>query len=254
VTDDTTAEQIERAARAMQAYAQAAFPDEPSLLERGPLHTRSVLTALVRDLEHYATQNGLTFTGSVSGVPPRDTAQDGDQAAFEVGDQVQLTHHLDRCGTIIGWETTDPDGETTYIVEVPGLPYLHAETPTRLVPAPPFPATPTSQGAVTRADQAEQTYIDLIARLKEAAEPARHALEQDCRNLLNTLSDWSGISYTQLRTELTTRHRPSRGRSVAPHAPGRPPARRPETRNVTTRACVHRPQASGKGSDRPRER
>ncbi|WP_344901418.1 hypothetical protein [Actinomadura meridiana] len=190
------------ATHALTAYEQQAFPGQPPLLQRDTLYTEALLAALVCDLEHYAAYHGINFSavlGNGREINAQETAED---APFKVGDQVRLTRQSDLCGTIVAWQNTASDTETIFIVEVPGLSYLHAETAANLTPAPPFPPTNTSFGPITDASQAEQTYISIMAQLPKALVPTRRALEQDRELLLSTLSSWSGVPETRIQDEL----------------------------------------------------
>lgn len=198
------AKQITRATLALEAYEQSAFPEEPSLLQHDPRYTEALLTALICDLEHYADEHGIDFASAVRTGHSINAEEAADQTTYEVGDQVRLTRQSGRCGTIIGWKNLTPNGQTDFLVEVPGVPFVHAEPAPHLAPAPPFPPTKTSLGTVTHANQAEQTYASITARLLSTAEPTRRMLQQDCHSLLDALSSWSGISITQLRDALAT--------------------------------------------------
>ncbi|QKG20097.1 membrane protease FtsH catalytic subunit [Actinomadura verrucosospora] len=68
--------------------------------------------------------------------------------------------------------------------------------------APPFPRTDTLLGTVQYADQAECTYIALVARLATAKASDRRALERDCDALIAALSSWTGVPADQLRNAL----------------------------------------------------
>ncbi|MFG2091855.1 MULTISPECIES: hypothetical protein [unclassified Spirillospora] len=212
------AHQIARATRALQAYEQSAFPGEPSLLQHDPLYTEALLTALVCDLEHYANEHDISFASAVSTGHSINAEEAADQTIYEVGDQVRLTRQSGRCGTIIGWNHA-PNAQPDFLVEVPGVPFVYAESAPHLAPAPPFPPTKTSLGTVTHANQAEQTYISITARLLSTAEPTRQTLEQDGHRLLDALSSWSGISTTQLHDALATKPRATPGHTSRPQTP-----------------------------------
>lgn len=191
---DLNAAQLARASQILRTYEQRAFPSGGSLLDRDPLYTRALLGALIGDLEHYAANHGLDFTEVVSS---------GRAAApHKVGDEVRLPRRDGRCGTIVGWTNSRSDTETTYLVEIPGMPHVLAEPAAHLIPAPPFPRTDTSLGTVLHADQAERTYISLTARLATAKAADRRALERDRDRLITALSSWSGVPAPQLRDEL----------------------------------------------------
>ncbi|TDC73850.1 hypothetical protein [Actinomadura sp. 7K507] len=197
------AKQITRATRALETYEQSAFPGEPSLLQHDPLYAEALLTALLCDLEHYANHHGINFTSAISTGHSINTEEATDQTTYEVGDQVRLTRQSGRCGSIIGWTSPAPDVQPDYLVEVPGVPFVYAETAAHLTPAPPFPPTETSLGTITHANQAEQAYTSITAQLLSTAEPTHEILDQDRHRLLDALSSWSGISTTQLHEALT---------------------------------------------------
>ncbi|GAA0284455.1 hypothetical protein GCM10009527_095670 [Actinomadura nitritigenes] len=212
---DFNATQLARATQIIRTYEQRAFPGGGSLLDRDPLYTRALLSALINDLEHYAANHDLDFSEVVTSglaTTARDTA---DQASYKVGDEVRMPRHGDRCGTIVGWTTSRSESETTYLIEIPGIPHVLAELAAHLAPAPPFPRTETVLGTVVRADQAERSYISLAARLTTAKASDRRALARDCDNLITALSSWTGVPADQLRDEL--------GPKPPPNAPaGRP--------------------------------
>ncbi|MEU5993337.1 hypothetical protein ABZ806_30575 [Spirillospora sp. NPDC047418] len=201
---------LDRATHALTAYENDAFPGKPSLLQRDTFYTQALLAALVCDLEHYAHHHGINFTSTLSTGRALNAAEVAEDAPYKVGDQVRLTRHDDRCGTVIGWQTTGPDPDTTFLVAVPGIPFIYAEPATHLAPAPAFPPTQTALGTVHHADQAEDLYTTITTRLANAPEPARHALEHDRRRLLAALSTWSGITQTRLHDALAPHPTPSR--------------------------------------------
>ena len=213
------AEQITRATRALVTYEQSAFPGEPSLLQHDPLYAEALLTALLCDLEHYANQHGINFSNAISTGRSIHAEETADQTVYEVGDQVRLTRQSGRCGTIIGWTTLAPDAQPDFLVGVPGVPFVYAEAAAQLTPAPPFPPTETSLGTVTHADQAEQTYASITARLLSTAAPACGTLDQDRHRLLDALSSWSGIPTTQLRNALTPARRATSSSTSPPQGP-----------------------------------
>ena len=199
------AKRIERATHTLTVYELDAFPGKPSLLQRDPFYTEALLAALVCDLEHYANYHGINFSGVVSTGRALNAEEVSEDAPYKPGDQVRLTRQDDRCGTVIGWQTTGPDDETTYLVAVPGIPYIYAEPATYLAPAPAFPPTETILGTVNSADQAEQLYINVTKQLPNAPASTRPKLEHDCQRLLAVLSSWSGVSASRLHNELVPR-------------------------------------------------
>ncbi|GAA1875140.1 hypothetical protein [Actinomadura bangladeshensis] len=242
---------LDRATQALAAYEKAAFPGTPSLLRRDAFYSQALLAALICDLEHYAHHHGHDFATALSTGRALNAAEAAEDAPYKVGDQVRLTREHDRCGTVIGWQTTSPHAETDFLVAVPGIPFVYAEPATHLAPAPAFPPTTTVLGTVHHADQAERLYTTITTRLPDAPEPTRHALEHDRRRLLTALSSWSGITETRLHDALAprppaNRHQPSDTRAAAadfpadisqslpaaephdhsrdqpPHSPGRP--------------------------------
>ncbi|MFF0521530.1 hypothetical protein ACFYTC_22710 [Actinomadura nitritigenes] len=216
------ATQLARATHIIRTYEQRAFPGGGSLLDRDPLYTRALLTALINDLEHYAAHHHLDITDT-----PTSTPEAADRTAYKVGDHVRLPRHGDHCGTVVGWTTSRPDASTTYLVEVPGIARVLAESATHLEPAPPFARTETLLGPVHYADQAEQTYISLAARIATADARDRRALKRDCDALIQTLSRWAGVPAYQLRAALN------------PEAPPAPPAARPSDTTAAAHEFPH---------------
>ncbi|MVZ99064.1 hypothetical protein F8568_001405 [Actinomadura sp. LD22] len=200
---DPNATQLARATHLVRTYEQSAFPGGGSLLDRDPLYTRALLSALINDLEHYAIDHDLDFAEVIAGGRATTTHNPGQDAApYKVGDEVCLPLHGDRCGTIVGWTTSRSDAGTIYLVEVPGIPTILAAPTGHLAPAPPFPPPPTPLGAISRADQAERAYISLAARLTSATTPDRAAIKRSRDTLIEALSTWSGVPAHQLRNEL----------------------------------------------------
>jgi hypothetical protein len=199
------ARRLDRATHALTAYENHAFPGKPSLLHHDGLYTQALLAALVCDLEHYAHHHGLDFACALSTGRALNAAEVAEETPYKVGDQVRLTRQHDRCGTVIGWQTTGPDPDTTFLVAVPGIPFIYAEPATHLASAPAFPPTQTALGTVHHADQAEHLYTTITTRLPNAPEPTRHTLEHARQRLLAALSSWSGISETRLHDELAPR-------------------------------------------------
>ncbi|MEU8804875.1 hypothetical protein [Spirillospora sp. NPDC048819] len=242
------ANRITRATRALETYEQSVFPGEPSLLRHDPLYAEALLTALLCDLEHYANHHGINFSSAISTGHSINTEETADQTAYEVGDQVRLTRQTGRCGTIIGWTNLTPDAQPDYLVEVPGVPFVYAESAAHLAPAPPFPPTETSLGLVTHANQAEQTYTSITAQLLSTAEPTREMLEHDRHRLLDALNSWSGISTTQLRDALTP---PPRATSGSTSRPQRPKVASADTSSNVGNAIAYTPADSGNRSPSP---
>ncbi|MDL4813065.1 hypothetical protein [Actinomadura opuntiae] len=204
MADDLNATQLARATRIMQTYEQRAFPGGSSLLNRDPLYAQALLSALINDLEHYATQHNLNFTEIIiSGrtINPQNPTETDAAAPHKVGDEVRLLRHGDRCGTIVGWTNSRSETETTFLVEVPGIPAILAAPAAHLAPAPPFPRTATALGMITHADEAERAYTTLASRHAATASD-RAAARRDCDNLIEALSSWSGVPAHQLRPEL----------------------------------------------------
>ncbi|NKZ03317.1 hypothetical protein [Actinomadura latina] len=219
-----TTRRIDRATNALTAYERDAFPGKPSLLRRDAFYAEALLAALVCDLEHYAHHHGINFASAISTGRALNALEVAEDAPYKVGDQVRLIRQHDRCGTVIGWQTTSPDTEVSFLVAVPGIPFIYAEPAAHLASAPAFPPTQTLLGTVHHADQAEQLYISITTRLADALEPARHTLEHDRRRLLAALSSWSGIPQTRLHDELTprrpsSRHQPADTKAAAADFP-----------------------------------
>ncbi|MEU8804046.1 hypothetical protein [Spirillospora sp. NPDC048819] len=205
-----TTKRIDRATHALTAYEHDAFPGKPSLLQHDAFYAEALLAALLCDLEHYASHHGIDFSGVLSTGRAINASEVAEDAPYKIGDQARLTRQHDRCGTVIGWQTTSPDSETSFLVAVPGIPYVYAEPAAHLAPAPDFPATQTILGTIHHADQAEQLYITITARLADTPDSTRHTLESDRRRLLAALSSWSGITETRLHNELAPRPRANR--------------------------------------------
>lgn len=200
-----TTTRIDRATRALTAYELDAFPGKPSLLKRDTFYTETLLAALICDLEHYTHHHGINFSAVLKAGRAINAQETTQNTQYKVGDQARLTRQDDRCGTVIGWQTTNPDTETCFLIAVPGIPYIYAESAAHLAPAPDFPPTQTILGTVHHADQAEQLYISITTHLPNAPDSTRPTLEHDRQRLLTALSSWSGIPETRLHNELTPR-------------------------------------------------
>ncbi|NDU73842.1 hypothetical protein GWI34_14515 [Actinomadura sp. DSM 109109] len=198
-------QRIHRATNTLTAYELDAFPGKPSLLQRDPFYTEALLAALICDLEHYAIHHGINFSGVVNTGRALNAEEVVEDAPYKPGDQVCLTRQYDQCGTVIGWQNTGPDAETSYLIAVPGFPYIYAEAATHLAPAPAFPPTETVLGTVLYANQAEQLYFNICKQLPNAPESTRLKLEHDRQRLLAALSSWSGTSASRIHDELAPR-------------------------------------------------
>lgn len=207
---ELNATQLARATQIIQTYEQRAFPGGGSLLNRDPLYTQALLSALINDLEHYATNHDLNFTEVINSgraTSPRNLGDD--TAPPKVGDEVRLPLHGDRCGTIVGWTNSRSRAETTFLVEVPGIPNILAAPAGHLAQAPPFPRTETILGTIAHADQAEHAYVTLATWLATATASDRAATRRDCDKLIEALSSWTGVPAHQLRNELDPKPPPS---------------------------------------------
>ncbi|MEV5831910.1 hypothetical protein AB0L25_40795 [Spirillospora sp. NPDC052242] len=198
MTNDAATSQLSRATKALQGYEEAAFPGKPSLLHRDQLYASALMAALICDLEHYAGRRGLSFSSVINTGRSIHADEAAEQSFYGIGDHVRLPHHGDRCGTIIGWVTTDTTDGRTFLIAVPGVTHVYDEPAARLAPASSFPATSTTLGTVTRALQAESAYIDLARRIPGTALPVQATLRQDCQRLLTALSTWSGVPAPEL--------------------------------------------------------
>ncbi|MFD0690949.1 hypothetical protein [Actinomadura fibrosa] len=224
--DNAAAKQIGRAAKALEAYEQDAFPGEASLLQGDTLYAEALLTGLICDLEHYATTHGINFSETVRTGHSINLEEVADQAPYTVGAEVQLLRQPGYCGTIIGWGNTASGLEQTFLIEVPGIPYIFEEPTHHLASAPAFPVTSTTLGDLQHADQAEQAYADLAAQLPRATTAARPVIERDCQALITALSSWSGVPTPLL--EAQHRSRFIRGSTRRPQSPARSPRKHEE--------------------------
>ncbi|WUH97672.1 hypothetical protein OHR68_29695 [Spirillospora sp. NBC_00431] len=196
---------VDRATHALTAYELDAFPGKPSLLKRDAFYTEALLAALICDLEHYTHHHDIDFSAVLKAGHAINTQEVAQDTHYKVGDQARLPRQDDRCGTVIGWQTTAPDAEPYFLIAVPGIPYIYAESAAHLAPAPGFPPIQTTLGTVHHADQAEQLYISITTHLPNAPDSTRQTLEHDRQRLLAALSSWSGISETRLHNELAPR-------------------------------------------------
>lgn len=106
---ELNATQLARATQIIQTYEQRAFPGGGSLLNRDPLYTQALLSALINDLEHYATNHELNFTEVINSgraTSPRNLGED--TAPPKVGDEVRLPCTATAAAPSSAGPTADP--------------------------------------------------------------------------------------------------------------------------------------------------
>ncbi|MFI6515608.1 hypothetical protein ACIBF1_08635 [Spirillospora sp. NPDC050679] len=219
--DDDDARRVVHATRALSAYAESAFLDDASVPPDDPIYIRSLLAAMLCDLEHYAAAHGVDFTEAVAAGREVHADEIAAQKRYAVGDEVRLRLQPRQRGTVID-TGRNAAGEQTYLVKVPGLPHVREEPAVALDSAPPFPPTPAGATVITRAEEAEEALIDQAVRLRGPhTGDDRHLYE----TVLDALAGWSGTTAHELLADLAPRiaHRAAEPRK--PPSPAAVPAK-----------------------------
>ncbi|WP_433332978.1 hypothetical protein [Spirillospora sp. CA-294931] len=197
--NNPAAQSVGHATSALVAYEQSAFPSHFSSLPDDPAYAQALLGALVCDLAHYASANGLDFAQAVDDGRQAHAAELADQTRFTFGDQVSLRLHPGRRGLVADVRGGD---DAVYLVAVPGVPYLYEERAADLEPAPPLP--PISTG-LPEPVQAESALVELAAHIHSKTPCIGDQARQDYESALTALSEWSGTPAYELLKALAPR-------------------------------------------------
>ncbi|MEV4251684.1 hypothetical protein AB0J52_00800 [Spirillospora sp. NPDC049652] len=231
---DPAVRRIANVTGALRAYEQGVFGDGPSAVPGERAYVQTLMSALICDLEHFAAAHGVDFTEAA--VAGHETYADEIAAArrYAIGDAVQLRHSPHRRGIIS--EIDDAHAEDpSYLVKVPGLPYVHHERAVALEPTRPFPPVKGMFRVAATVDQAEAELIDAWAHLHLGY--AAPGWTQTYDRVLKALSAWSGSTshelltnakpqinqrMRQLREAVPSREHPARLASYDNTAPAQP--------------------------------
>ncbi|MEV5574511.1 hypothetical protein AB0L06_31135 [Spirillospora sp. NPDC052269] len=198
-SDDPAVKRIAAATEALRTYERRVFGDGPSAVPGERTYVQTLMSALLCDLEHFAPANGVSFMEAA--VAGHETYADEIAAArrYAIGDAVQLRHSPHRRGIISGIDDAHAE-DPSYLVRVPGLPYVHHEHAVALEPVGSFPPVKGMFRAAVTVDQAEAELIDAWAHLHLGS--AAPAWTQTYDRVLKALTAWSGSTSHELLTNL----------------------------------------------------
>jgi len=153
---------------------------------------------------HYAESRGIAFDDILTQAQTHYLSEQLDQSDLAIGSTVQLDGPAaDQAarlvqatrGGITGFLIPDT-GPTQYYVHFLGESDNRSFLADDLVPAPPFPATPTAEGTVDDPLRAEEILLETMTRIGRAdvqgTEPQYDDLA-DYRELLNSFVTWTGM-------------------------------------------------------------
>ncbi|MFC4906935.1 hypothetical protein [Actinomadura gamaensis] len=194
-------ERIAHVTEALRAYERGALDGQPTGLPSDPISMQALVAAFLCDLEHFASANDVDFTEAA--VAGHDAYADEIAAArrYAIGDAVQLRHSPYRRGTISDIDDAHTD-DPSYLVKVPGLPFVHCERAVALEPAPPFPAVQGMYRVAATVKQAEAELIDAKAHLHLGS--TSPGWTQTYNRTVEALTAWSGCTSHELLTDLKT--------------------------------------------------
>ncbi len=184
---------------------QALFQETEHLDHRyNDAHAHELLGDLLIDLMHYADHRGLEFNDILAQASGYHLSERNDPDVLAIGAAVQLDGPAADEAVLLGRPTRGSitgllvplDGPTEYYVrflgETSSRPVLAAD----LEPAPPFPATSTTQGVIRNPLRAEETLIETMTRIGRAdlagVQPQQGDLD-DHHALLDALVTWNGM-------------------------------------------------------------
>ncbi|MFC5187199.1 hypothetical protein [Actinomadura harenae] len=221
-SSDHAVQRIATVTDALRTYEHGVFGDGPSAVPGEPAYVQTLMSSLICDLEHFASANGVDFMAAA--VAGHETYADEIAAArrYAVGDAVQLRHSPHRRGIISGTDDAHAD-HPSYLVKVPGLPYVHHEHAVALEPIGPFPPVKGMFRVAVTVDQAEAELIDAWAHLHLGS--AAPAWTQTYDRALKALTAWSGCTshelLTNLRPQIDKRIQQLRAATPQPEHPAR---------------------------------
>ncbi|TDC73852.1 hypothetical protein [Actinomadura sp. 7K507] len=167
-------------------------------------HARELLGDLLIDLMHYAEHRDLEFNDILAQAQGYYLSEQANSSVFPIGSTVQREGPAADEAILLGQPTRGtvtgilvPDhGPTEYYVGFLGQTTNHKTIAADLEPAPPFPATTTTQGVINDPLRAEATLVETMTRIANAesqgVQPQKGELN-DQRSLLNALVAWNGM-------------------------------------------------------------
>lgn len=197
--DDPAVQRIASVTETLRTFERHLFGDGPSAVPGEQAYVQTLMSALMCDLEHFASANGVSFEEAA--VAGHETYADEIAAArrYAIGDAVQLRHSPHRRGIISGIDDAHAK-DPSYLVRVPGLPYVHHERAVALEPVGSFPPVKGMFRVAVTVDQAEAELIDAWAHLHLGS--AAPAWTQTYDRVLRALTAWSGSTSYELLTNL----------------------------------------------------
>ncbi|MEU9019363.1 hypothetical protein [Actinomadura sp. NPDC048394] len=220
MTEAGTEEFAEFGAAALDAF-QALFEQTEHLDHRtNDEDARELISDLLVDLMHYAEHRGIEFNDLVAEAQAYYDTERDNPNAFAIGSTIQLEGPAAHEAILLGQPTrgsvtgvlVSHQGQTEYYVRFLGHNENQAVLAANLKPAPPFPATPTTQGVVHDPLKAEQLLVDAATRIAMADIHSRQPSQDDLRDhrtLLAALTTWNNMherNVTDLLLSRVTEH------------------------------------------------
>ncbi|NKZ03319.1 hypothetical protein [Actinomadura latina] len=204
MAEASAAEFAEFGAAALDSF-QALFEETEHLDHRSNnTHARELLGDLLIDLMHYADHRGLEFNDILAQANGYYLSEHSSPDVLAIGATVQLDGPAADEAILLGAPTRGTvtgllvphDGPTEYDVRFLGQTSSRTIIAADLEPAPPFPATSTTQGVINDPLQAEETLAETMTRIGRAdlsgIQPQQQDLD-DRRVLLDALVTWNGM-------------------------------------------------------------
>ncbi|MDL4813063.1 hypothetical protein [Actinomadura opuntiae] len=204
MTEAGAEEFAEFGAAALDAF-QALFEQTEHLDHRtNDEDARELISDLLVDLMHYTERRGIEFNDIAAQAQAYYDTERDNSNAFAIGSTVQLEGPAADEAVLLGQPTrgsvtgvfVSHQGQTEYYVHFLGQTTNQPVLAADLEPAPPFPATTTTQGAVNDPLKAEQLLVETATRIAMAdihgRQPSPDDL-QDHRILLDRLTTWNNM-------------------------------------------------------------
>lgn len=198
------AEFAEFGAAALDSF-QALFEETEHLDHRtNDAHARELLGDLLIDLMHYAEHRGLEFNDILAQANGYYLSEHNSPDVLAIGSTVQLDGPAADEAILLGQPTRGSvtgllvphDGPTEYYVHFLGETANRSIIAADLEPAPPFPATSTSQGVIDNPLRAEETMVETMTRLGRSDLDGTTPRPDDLKDhhaLLQALTSWNGM-------------------------------------------------------------
>ncbi|TDE26530.1 hypothetical protein [Actinomadura sp. 6K520] len=245
-------------AAALDAF-QALFEETEHLDHRGnDDHARELLGDLLIDLMHYAQHRGLEFNDILAQAHGHHLSESNSPDVYAIGSTVQLDGptadeaillgHPTR-GTITGLLVPN-HGPTEYYIHFLGQTHNQKVIAADLKPAPPFPATTTTQGLINDPLHAEELLIQTMTRIGQADIHGLRPHQDDLNNqraLLDALVAWNDMEKHNVRPPPRQSRTPPINGHATPTGPGQAPQPRAARRASLPHTARRRTSRSAPG-------